>query len=102
MSEVDLSGTLVRAPPCCAEVRSQRTLLDPRRESLGPARSLSWGPSLDVLMALPFFNKHLEETAEGFLLDTLSPQAYGNSCWSRADVSREALLAHLASASAPG
>lgn len=83
-------------------MRSQRTLLDPRRESLGPARSLSWGPSLDVLMALPFFNKHLEETAEGLLLDTLSPQAYGNSCWSRADVSREALLAHLASASAPG
>lgn len=83
-------------------MKSQRTLPDPRGESLAPARSLSWGPSLDVLMALPFFNKHLEETAEGLLLDTLPPQAYGNSCWSRADVSREALLAHLAYASAPG
>lgn len=49
-------------------------------------------------MALPFFNKHLAETTEGLLLDALSPQAYGNSCWSRADVSREALLARLASA----
>lgn len=60
------------------------------------------GPSLDVLVTLTFFNKHLEEPAEGLLFDTLPPQAYGNSCRSRADVSREALLARLASASAPG
>lgn len=48
--------------------------------SPGPASSLLRGPSLDVLMALTFFNKHLEEPAEGLLLDTLSLQAYGNSC----------------------
>lgn len=75
----------------------------PWAESPGPAASsLLRGPSLDVLMALTFFNKHLEEPAEGLLLDTLSPQAYGNSCRSHADMSREALLARLASASAPG
>lgn len=74
----------------------------PRAESPGPASSLLRGPSLDVLMALTFFNKHLEEPAEGLLLDTFSPQAYGNSCRSHADMSHEALLARLASASAPG
>lgn len=74
----------------------------PRAESPGPASSLLRRPSLDVLMALTFFNKHLEEPAEGLLLDTLSPQAYGNSCRSWADVSREDLLARHVSASAPG
>lgn len=50
----------------------------PWAESPGPAASsLLRGPSLDVLMALTFFNKHLEEPAEGLLLDTLSPQAWG-------------------------
>lgn len=41
MSEVDLLGNLVRAPPCCADVRSQHTLPD-HEENLqvlpGPCR----------------------------------------------------------------
>lgn len=92
-----------RGPRCELSLLYRCEEHGPWAESPGPAASsLLRGPSLDVLMALTFFNKHLEEPAEGLLLDTLSPQAYGNSCRSHADMSREALLARLASASAPG
>lgn len=95
---------------CCAGVKTRHTLPD------HPTSGNSWvlpdpcheGQVRDVcamLMALTFFfNKHLEElvTAEGIPLDTLSPRAHRNSCWNHPDVGREALLACLASANAPG